>query len=159
MQQKIRSQNYSMNGIGNSFIILFTMLFFSACQKQSLDGSFYFVNNSSKAVTLSCFGWPQVNYRKNILPSETVRFSDFLFNSHYSIPNQIDSIIIESEGKNFIESCPFRSLDDGGFPARECVPGERSLFNHKAYERVEKRRSLAKDYYYYFTDADLERLK
>lgn len=159
MPQKTKSQNYLMSGIGIKTIGLIILVTVQACRKPSLEGKFYFVNNTSQTLELKCFLMSRLRVDDVIQPGQFKAFSFFIFNSYYSIPNQMDSIIIESEGRVFFESCPYRSQEDRSFPERDCELSERSMFNHKAYERIDKKRSKFRDYYYYFTDADLARLK
>ncbi|MGR3810517.1 hypothetical protein [Jiulongibacter sp. NS-SX5] len=158
--QNLRFRRYLVKNIEIKTLVLVILFTVQACRKPSLEGGFYFVNKSSQMVSLTCYGSEQAYFNQNIPSGKLVRFSSFMINSYFSFPDQVDSIIIESQGKIFIESCPFRKPEEGGdFLDRTCEASERSLFNNEAYEWVSKKKYQAGDYYYYFTETDLARLK
>ncbi len=122
-------------------------------------GEFFFFNKTQQSVTLTCFYGSIEQFSGTIKHGTSVPFSSYMINSFFSFPNQMDSIIIESEGKRFIEVCRYGNASENTFPNRTCTPDEGSIYNGDSYEIVNKKRSDAPDYYFYFTEEDLTKLK
>lgn len=142
-----------MNGIKIIFLSLLTL----SCLRPSQDGKFIFVNQTESEISISCYFLSMEQFYQKVKPGQSASFSAYIINSHFSFPNQIDSIVIESNGKILAENCPYD--EKLGFPARNCKPTQHSFFSFESYTEVDKKRSDAPDYYYYFKEKDLIKLQ